>query len=94
MGMFTPGTPFASDAGMAVLNGKRDLAAAKALIAESGYKGEKIVLMAPEIPESHAMADVANALHGSTKRRRTNIPEGRRMSKPFTTSGKANDSAR
>ena len=62
MGMFTPGTPFASDAGMAVLNGKRDLAAAKALIKESGYKGEKIVLMAPEIPESHAMADIANAL--------------------------------
>jgi len=62
MGMFTPNTPFASDAGMAALNGKRDLAAAKALIAESGYKGEKIVLMAPEIPESHAMADVANAL--------------------------------
>jgi peptide/nickel transport system substrate-binding protein len=61
MGMFTPGSPFASDAGMAVLNGKRDITRAKRLIAEAGYKGEKIVLMSPEIPESHAMAEVANA---------------------------------
>ncbi len=61
MGMFTPGSPFASDAGMAVLNGSRDITLAKRLIAESGYKGEKIVLMAPEIPESRAMAEVTNA---------------------------------
>src|SRR5205823_691396 len=58
MGMFTPGSPFASDAGMDVVNGKRDPALAKRLIAESGYKGEKIVLMAPEIPEYRAMAEV------------------------------------
>src|SRR6185312_15131242 len=62
MGMFTPGSPFASDAGMAVLNGKRDPAQAKRLIAESGYKGEKIVLMVPELPESHAMAEITRAL--------------------------------
>jgi peptide/nickel transport system substrate-binding protein len=61
MGMFTAGSPFASDAGMGVLNGKRDLALAKRLIAESGYKGEKIVLMAPEIPEYRAMVEVSNA---------------------------------
>jgi peptide/nickel transport system substrate-binding protein len=61
MGMFTPGSPFASDAGMQVLNGPRDLALSKRLIAESGYKGEKIVLMAPEIPEYRAMAEVTNA---------------------------------
>src|SRR5580658_16627 len=60
-GMFTPGSPFASDAGMAVLNGKRDIDLAKRLVAESGYKGEKIVLMSPEIPESHAMAEITNA---------------------------------
>ena len=62
MGMFTPGSPFASAAGMDVITGKRDLAEARRLIAESGYKGETIVLMAPELPESHAMADVTNAL--------------------------------
>jgi peptide/nickel transport system substrate-binding protein len=61
MGMFTPGSPFASDAGMQVINGPRDIALAKRLVAESGYKGEKIVIMAPEIPESHAMAEVTNA---------------------------------
>jgi peptide/nickel transport system substrate-binding protein len=62
MGMFTPGSPFASSAGMEILTGKRDLAASKRLIAESGYKGEKIVLMSPEIPEYHAMSEVARAL--------------------------------
>jgi peptide/nickel transport system substrate-binding protein len=62
MGMFTPGSPFASNAGMEILNGTRDLAAAKRLISESGYAGEKIVLMSPEIPEFHAIAEVARAL--------------------------------
>jgi peptide/nickel transport system substrate-binding protein len=47
---------------MAVLNGKRDIELAKRLIADSGYKGEKIVLMAPEIPEYRAMAEVTNGL--------------------------------
>jgi len=61
MGMFTPGSPFASDAGMEVITGKRDLALAKRLIAESGYKGEKVVVMAPEIPEYRAMSEVAYA---------------------------------
>jgi len=62
MGMFTPGSPFASAAGMEILTGKRDLAAAKRLVTESGYMGEKIVLMSPEIPEYHAMSEVARAL--------------------------------
>src|SRR6185437_15264055 len=57
--MFTPGSPFASDTGMEVITGKRDLALAKRLIAESGYKGEKVVVMAPEIPEYRAMSEVA-----------------------------------
>ena len=61
MGMFTPGSPFASDTGMDIINGKRDVALAKKLIAESGYKGEKIVLMTPEIPEYNAMGEIANA---------------------------------
>lgn len=62
MGMFTPGSPFASDAGMHIINSKRDPALSKRLIAESGYKGEKIVLMVPEIPESRAMAEIVRAL--------------------------------
>ncbi len=46
-GMFTPGTPMANGADMGVLTAPRDLARAKKLVAESGYKGEKIVLMLP-----------------------------------------------
>jgi peptide/nickel transport system substrate-binding protein len=44
-GVFTPGTPMASDAGMEVLTGRRDLALARRLVAESGYKGEPVVFM-------------------------------------------------
>ena len=47
MELFTPGTPLASDAGMDKLTGPRDLAAAKKLVAESGYKDEKVVILAP-----------------------------------------------
>jgi peptide/nickel transport system substrate-binding protein len=62
MGLFTPGSPFASETGMQILNGPRDPALAKKLIAESGYSGEKIVLMLPEIPEYRAMGEVSGAL--------------------------------
>jgi peptide/nickel transport system substrate-binding protein len=60
--MFTPGSPFASDAGMDIITGKRDVALAKKLIGESGYKGEKVVIMVPEIPEARAMSEVTRAL--------------------------------
>ncbi len=46
-GFFTSGSPFASDAGMAPYWGKRDLTLAKKLVAESGYKGEEVLLMSP-----------------------------------------------
>jgi peptide/nickel transport system substrate-binding protein len=62
MGMFTPGSPFASDTGMEILNGPRDLALTKKLIADSGYQGEKIVVMVPEVPEYRAMGEVTAAL--------------------------------
>ncbi len=42
---FTCGTPMANTAGSEALTGKRDLEKAKALVKESGYKGEKIILM-------------------------------------------------
>jgi peptide/nickel transport system substrate-binding protein len=47
IGIFSPGTPMANDADMSVFTGKRDVALAKKLVKESGYKGEKIVLMSP-----------------------------------------------
>jgi peptide/nickel transport system substrate-binding protein len=47
VGFFTLGSPMANTAGMEALTGPRDIAKAKKLVAESGYKGEKIVLMSP-----------------------------------------------
>ncbi len=47
VGYFTEGQPMASHAGLEVLTRPRDLALAKKLVAESGYKGEKVVLIAP-----------------------------------------------
>jgi peptide/nickel transport system substrate-binding protein len=58
---FTCGTPMASDAGSAALAGKRDYDKAKKLLAESGYKGEKVILMdAVDQPLIHAEALVVN----------------------------------
>jgi peptide/nickel transport system substrate-binding protein len=47
VGFFTAGSPMANDAGMAAFTSPRDLAKARQLVAESGYKNERIVLMAP-----------------------------------------------
>ncbi len=58
-GYFTPNTPMASDAGMAALTGKRDLAQAKRDLEAAGYKGEKVVLLAPtDIASAKALADI------------------------------------
>src|SRR6187431_741249 len=42
---FTCGTPLSSDIGADPLMGKRDLEKAKQLVKESGYKGEKVVII-------------------------------------------------
>lgn len=46
IGFITPG-PMASDAGMAALTGPRSRDAARRALKDAGYKGEKVVLMAP-----------------------------------------------
>jgi len=62
-GYFTPGSPMASDAGMAALTSPRDLAKVKRDLESSGYKGEKIVILAPtDIPSAKALADISNDL--------------------------------
>ncbi|MCC6719275.1 MAG: ABC transporter substrate-binding protein [Acetobacteraceae bacterium] len=59
VGVFPPKSPYASKAGMELM--QANLAAAKKMVAESGYKGEKIVLMSPTdiaaIRQSSLLAD-------------------------------------
>ncbi len=57
---FTCGTPMANEVGSAALTGKRDIDAAKRLIAEAGYKGEPIVVLdGVDLPASHAHGLIA-----------------------------------
>jgi peptide/nickel transport system substrate-binding protein len=56
---FCPGTPMASDVGVAALTGPRDYAKVKADLAAAGYKGERVVLLAAtDFPVLKAMSDV------------------------------------
>ncbi len=51
---------------MDVLNGPRDVAKAKRLMAEAGYNGEKVVILAPtDYPIGNAMAQVTSGLCNS-----------------------------
>ncbi len=63
VGYFCPDTPMASEAGMENLTAKRDLEAVKRELAAAGYKGEKVVLLAPQdIPSTKAIAEVTHDL--------------------------------
>jgi peptide/nickel transport system substrate-binding protein len=54
---YTCGTPLSSEIGSEALKGKRDFERAKKLIQESGYKGEKIVIIsATDQPIVHAQS--------------------------------------
>jgi peptide/nickel transport system substrate-binding protein len=65
-GFFIPGSPFASDADIEKIVGKRDVSLAKKLVAESGYKGEPIVLMSPsDQAQLTAMAQVTDSFYKS-----------------------------
>jgi peptide/nickel transport system substrate-binding protein len=65
VGVFTPGSPLANAAGLEVLTGPRDVAKAKRLVAESGYKGEKVVFLAPtDYPVLNAECLVGSDLLG------------------------------
>ena len=62
-GVFTPGQTMASDAGLEVFTDPRDPVLARRLVAESGYNGEKVVLMSPsDYPAIQALCQVARDL--------------------------------
>ena len=66
VGYFTLGTPLANTAGLDVLTKPRDLALAKKLVAECGYKGEPIVLMSPsDQPANQVLVQVTQSLYQS-----------------------------
>ena len=54
-GLFTQGTPMATDAGVEVMKGRTDFDKIKQELAAAGYKGEKVIMLAPStIPSLHA----------------------------------------
>ena len=59
-GFFGPGTPMASEAGLAPLTGPRDLDRVRQELQAAGYRGERVVLLVPtDYVTLKAMADVA-----------------------------------
>ncbi|MCQ4160763.1 ABC transporter substrate-binding protein [Roseomonas sp. GC11] len=61
VGVFTPDTPLANDAGMEALTSARDYEKVKRELAAAGYKGEKVVLIAAsDFPSLNALAQVGN----------------------------------
>src|SRR3954468_19672880 len=62
-GYFTPGTPLYNEDGGEILKGKRDIAGAKKLLAESSYKGEPVTcVVAQDQPITKAQGDVTAEL--------------------------------
>ncbi|MFH5924656.1 ABC transporter substrate-binding protein [Roseomonas xinghualingensis] len=60
VGCFPPGTALASDEGLSVLTGPRDLNAAKAALAATGKAGAKVVVLDPaDQPNNNALTLVA-----------------------------------
>jgi peptide/nickel transport system substrate-binding protein len=63
VGFFHPASPLASDAGMEVLTGPRNLARVRHDLQEAGYQGERVVFLVPiDLPASNAMSEVAGDL--------------------------------
>jgi peptide/nickel transport system substrate-binding protein len=62
IGCFTPGMPSATDVGMEILQGPVDYNALKRELAEAGYRGEKVVLLAAtDVPRINTICEVCAA---------------------------------
>ena len=63
VGVFTPGTPLANDAGLEAVTAPRDLERARRELREAGYKGERVVLLSPTDQSAlAALGEVGNDL--------------------------------
>ncbi|MCK8783616.1 ABC transporter substrate-binding protein [Roseomonas sp. NAR14] len=63
VGVFTPGSPMANDAGMEILTAPRDIEASRRALREAGYRGEKVVLLAASDQSAlAALGEVGNDL--------------------------------
>lgn len=63
VGLFTPGMPMATDAGVEAVAGRTDFDKVKQELIAAGYKGEKVVLLGPStIPSLHAQSLITNDL--------------------------------
>ncbi|WP_428485634.1 ABC transporter substrate-binding protein [Rhodopila sp.] len=59
VGVFCPGTPMATAAGMDVLTSPRDIDKVRRLVEASGYKGESTVVLVPsDLPTLKALGDI------------------------------------
>lgn len=64
VGVFTVGSPMANTAGLEVLTAPRNVDLARRLVRESGYKGERVVLLSPsDYPSLQAVAQVTRDLY-------------------------------
>lgn len=60
VGVFTPGTPLATDAGIEVFSSPRDYAKVKRELAAAGYNGEKVTFIAAtDFPAINALCEVS-----------------------------------
>ena len=59
VGLCTPGTPMANEAGTQALTARSDFDAVKKELATAGYDGEKIVFISSTVPAFHAQGQVA-----------------------------------
>ncbi|WP_370690862.1 ABC transporter substrate-binding protein [Falsiroseomonas sp.] len=63
VGIWPPGAPLATDAGMEAIHAPRDIARAREAIREAGYRGERVVsLVSTDFPAGKAAGEVGAAL--------------------------------
>src|SRR5271156_4193874 len=67
VGLFVPGTPMASTVGVEITRGPKDLNRIKQELADAGYKGKRVVVLAASTIPSSSIAEV----HRSMRRCRT-----------------------